>query len=670
MWNQGQHPQPMASSDAGNGARSIGSKRFNLRILLVIAISALVLVGILGVSTLHSVVFTNYSTSEALQRLDDVAEAIAAKTERLLEPATVIARHALGETFSNLKTKSGDDRQHRFDRFLEGMDIVPVLHPQIFGVYLGYPDGSSANLTRNSPELLELAGLPSEITSPYLRLKHDASDPDARDVWAHEVDGAWQAIVVPTMGFDPRTRPWYRIAEDHREPVWTGLYRFLVDGFGITLTTALRDKQGQVTAVLGVDLRLDDLAEFVREIDVTPNSFAFIARRNGELIAHPALDTATLDGDMETAGPTLFEVKRADRRDVRLFEAFAGTDDEAIQVAVGGETILGRRLALSGRFALDADLFIGAPLSDFTEAAEAVKRSTLWIVVAMTLVVVIVGFLIARAVSRPIQRAADTMNAIARLDLSTPLPSKPSALAEIQTLNTAVTMMHTALHSFTRYVPGDLVRNLLDLRQPLELGGMRREITVLFTDIESFTQLTETEQHEQMIDGLADYFDIIAETIAEHGGTLDKFIGDAVMAFWGAPGDDPDHTDHACDAVRKIIRRLETFNRQRLASGKLPLKTRFALHRGYAFVGNVGARHRFGYTALGDVVNTAARLEGAARELGVQAIVSREVAMNTEERHQFLALGEVQLRGKSATIDAFKFDFEQHSSPVAFELVV
>ena len=359
---------------------------------------------------------------------------------------------------------------------------------------------------------------------------------------------------------------------------------------------------------------------------------------------------------METAGPTLFEVKRVDRRDVRMLEAFSGTEDEAVQVTVDGEAILGRRLALADPFGLDADLFIGAPLSDFTESAEAVKRSTLWIVAAMTLVVVVVGVLIARAVARPIQRAAETMNAVSRLDLTTPLPSKPSALAEIQTLNTAVTMMQTALNSFTRYVPGDLVRNLLDLRQPLELGGMRREITVLFTDIEGFTQLTETEQHEQMIDGLADYFDIIAETIAEHGGTLDKFIGDAVMAFWGAPGDDPAHTDHACDAVRKIIHRLEAFNRQRLASGKLPLKTRFALHRGYAFVGNVGARHRFGYTALGDVVNTAARLERAAKELCVQAIVSRDVAMNTVERHQFLSLGEVQLRGKTTAVETFKFD--------------
>ena len=105
--------------------------------------------------------------------------------------------------------------------------------------------------------------------------------------------------------------------------------------------------------------------------------------------------------------------------------------------------------------------------------------------------------------------------------------SKPSALAEIQTLSTAVTMMQAALSSFTHHVPGDLVRYLLELQPLMEFGGMRREVTVLFTDIEGLTQLTETERHEQMIGGLADYFDIIAETIAEHGGTLDKFIGDA-----------------------------------------------------------------------------------------------------------------------------------------------
>ncbi|MEM9439032.1 MAG: adenylate/guanylate cyclase domain-containing protein [Pseudomonadota bacterium] len=631
-------------------------KTFNLRILLVIAISALVLVGILGVFVLHNVAFTNYAKEEALHRMNDSAEAIATKAERLLEPARVIARQVLDRAPSHLGSEGWEGRQVQFDRFLEGMDIVRGLHPHISAVYLGYPDGSIASLTQNSPELLSLAGLSSELASPYLRMSHNAADPAAIDVWSYEVDGVWQTVDVPTFGYDPRKRPWYQIAHNHRKPIWTGLYRFLTDSFGITLTAALRDGNGNLTAVLGVDIRLDDLTGFVREIDVTPNSFVFIAQRNGELIAHPALDMQTLDNDMDSSGPTLFEVRREDKHDVRLFDAFAGSEDETIQVIVGGETILGRRLALSDQFDLNADLFIGAPLSDFTDAAEAVKRSTLWIVAAMTLAVVVVGVLIARAVARPIQRAAETMNAISRLDLMTPLPSKPSALAEIQTLNTSVTMMQTALSSFTRYVPGDLVRSLLDLRQPLELGGMRREITVLFTDIEGFTRLTETEQHEQMINGLADYFDIIAETIAEHGGTLDKFIGDAVMAFWGAPGDDPEHTNHACDAVLDIMRRLEAFNRERLTAGKLPLQTRLALHRGYAFVGNVGARHRFGYTALGDVVNTAARLERAAKELGVQGIVSRDVAMNSDERHQFLSLGEVQLRGKTAMVEAFKFE--------------
>lgn len=137
------------------------------------------------------------------------------------------------------------------------------------------------------------------------------------------------------------------------------------------------------------------------------------------------------------------------------------------------------------------------------------------------------------------------------------------------------------------------------------------------------------------------------------------------MAFWGAPNDDLEHTDHACDAVLDIIHRLETFNRKRSASGKQPLKTRFALHRGYAFVGNVGARHRFGYTALGDVVNTAARLEGAAKELGAQAIVSREVAMNAKERHRFTTVGEITLRGKTKAIEAFEFDVIEDSVPTA-----
>ena len=126
------------------------------------------------------------------------------------------------------------------------------------------------------------------------------------------------------------------------------------------------------------------------------------------------------------------------------------------------------------------------------------------------------------------------------------------------------------------------------------------------------------------------------------------------MAFGGAPGDDPNHT---CDAVLDNILRLETFNRQRVVSGKRPLKTRCALHHGYS--------------ALGDVVNTASRLENAAKELGVQTIVSHEVAMNAVERHRFLRLSEITIRGKTTPIEAFKFDaIDDSLRPQPLELVV
>ena len=123
-----------------------GSGRlFNLRILLVIAISALVLAGILGVSVLHNVAFTNYAKDEALRRLNDSAEAIASKAERLLEPATGIARYVLDRAHAGLKANSGADRREQFDRFLEGVDIAPEgpsCSASFGGLYLGYPDGS------------------------------------------------------------------------------------------------------------------------------------------------------------------------------------------------------------------------------------------------------------------------------------------------------------------------------------------------------------------------------------------------------------------------------------------------------------------------------------------------------------------------------------------------
>lgn len=634
----------------------LGNKRFvNLRILLVVAITGLVMLAVLSVSALHGWMFVSYAQGEAQKALQASAKSVESKAERLLEPAVSLARHILNHKAKTVTARSGFGKQSQFESFLGSIAIIPSLQSQINSAYLGFPDGSFVGLMRTTPELRKIAGLPPGNRSSFLRLERDAADAKKTDYWSYREGHDWHKVKRKQFDYDPRVRPWYKLGLQARQPRWTGLYRFSVeDGMGITLAGAVRSSTGKVAAVLGVDLRMDDLARFVQNLRVGNTGYAFIARSNGELIAHPILVSDGVPREAEVFPPTLVSTKMLGGGDVAVFQEFAKSSKDLVQVEVGNEKLMAYRLPLDDRFGLDANLYVTAPLSDFTGAAAKVAWLTLWITAVLTVCVLLVGVLIARAIALPIRNAANAMKATENLDVSGIHSAETSYLAEIDSLNKSVATMQRALGGFVRYVPRELVRDMIDLRLPIELGGSRREITVLFTDVVGFTQLAESDQEERLVETLAEYFEIISSTITEHGGIVDKFIGDSVMAFWGAPGSNSNQSVQACNAVAAIAARLDEFNQKRVAATEQPLLTRFALHRGQAFVGNVGARERFAYTALGDVVNTASRLETAGKERALQAIVSAEVMRSAGHGHRFEPIGSIKLRGKQRSVEAFE----------------
>ncbi|MFY0610883.1 MAG: hypothetical protein JXQ99_05110 [Hyphomicrobiaceae bacterium] len=630
------------------------SGSFNLRILLVAVITGLVLAATAGVSLVHMTAFESYARKEAVRTIDSAAAALRSKTERLLMPAANTIRYLQSQNILRDGSSASMPRKSQFSTFLRSVEIVHRSNPQIESTYIGYADGSFVIETRNSPSLLKAVRLPLGIKSDHLRLTRDLTVQDPLDQWSHQQGDNWRFIRRSVSAYQPRKRPWYRLGRTRETPAWTGLYRYIDDGYGITLVAALRDAKQKLAAVIGVDVRLEKLTSFVRDLELGSNGLAFIARPNGELFAHAALTRQLLVSRSGKRGPTLAQVSGSGSRDVRLFEALAKGRADTAEIEIDGQTILGRRMVLRDIPGFDGHLYVGASLSDFTRYADQVANRTLVFALVFIALVVAAGTWIARAISRPVHEAAGAMTAVARLELGNRQLEKRSWLAEIQDLNTSVNTMQSALLGFVRYVPRDVVRDLLDLRLPLELGGDRRDVTVLFTDIESFTTLAEQEQPEALIDGLADYFDIISDVVHSHGGTVDKFIGDSVMAIWGAPRYDTGHTQYACSAVVEIERRLAALNQQRAEAGATPLITRYGLHRGTAFVGNIGARDRFNYTAVGDVVNTAARLESANKDMRTRALVSQAVVDAVGEDHSFVPRGEIRLLGKSAPIAVFE----------------
>ena len=204
-----------------------------------------------------------------------------------------------------------------------------------------------------------------------------------------------------------------------------------------------------------------------------------------------------------------------------------------------------------------------------------------------------------------------------------------------------------------KYLPRDIANQIMRDPNRLSLHGEKREIYALFSDLEGFTKLSHAIEPEMVAYLLNRYLDVLSETVLKHGGTIDKFVGDAVVAFWGAPIARPDDADRAAQAAIAMYEAGEAF-RAAAPEGVPPIGcTRVGLHRGEAIVGNFGGEGRIQYTALGDSMNLAARLESANKQLKTTVLVSGPAAERCT-LDCFRSMGRVAVRGRSTPIEIFE----------------
>ncbi|WP_373486840.1 CHASE2 domain-containing protein [Blastomonas sp.] len=210
-----------------------------------------------------------------------------------------------------------------------------------------------------------------------------------------------------------------------------------------------------------------------------------------------------------------------------------------------------------------------------------------------------------------------------------------------------------AQNALGKYLPRSVAAEILKDPDKLALHGEKREIFCVFTDLEGFTKLTHAIEPEMVAQLLNDYLDRLAEVVLEYGGTLDKFVGDAVVAFWGAPLSFPDDGERAARAAWAMYEAGEDF-RLNAPEGVPPIgRTRVGLHFGEAIVGNFGGEGRIQYTAFGDSMNTAARLEAANKSLDTRVLVSREAAERSG-LDWYRPMGRIVLRGRAKPVEIFE----------------
>ncbi|KAF0152620.1 MAG: adenylate cyclase [Ignavibacteria bacterium] len=200
---------------------------------------------------------------------------------------------------------------------------------------------------------------------------------------------------------------------------------------------------------------------------------------------------------------------------------------------------------------------------------------------------------------------------------------------------------------FSQYVNKQVVQELLNNPDKLKLGGEKKNVTILFSDMAGFTTFAESKSPEELVKFINGLLHEMTELIMHNTGTLDKYLGDAVMAFWGAPLELKDHAYRACKTAVEMQKKVEQISREWIEKGEKPLHIRIGLNTGNVIVGNVGGEKHKNYTVMGDCVNLASRLEGANKEYGTQIMISEFTYEAAKEFALVRELDSIKVKGKS-----------------------
>jgi adenylate cyclase len=214
--------------------------------------------------------------------------------------------------------------------------------------------------------------------------------------------------------------------------------------------------------------------------------------------------------------------------------------------------------------------------------------------------------------------------------------------------------MKTSLRSFGRYVPVDLVREVIASGKEARLGGETRELTLFFSDIAGFTRISERVAPDVLVEQLGEYLEVMSGVVRAEGGTIDKYIGDGIVAFFNAPRLLAAHSAAACRAALAAQAALLDLQTRWVAAGQAAFPTRIGLNMGEVLVGNIGTPERFAYTAIGDAMNLASRLEGLNKTYGTEILASESVRTATKAGFEWRRLDRVAVVGRQQGTPVFE----------------
>jgi class 3 adenylate cyclase len=372
--------------------------------------------------------------------------------------------------------------------------------------------------------------------------------------------------------------------------------------------------------------------------------YAMLVDDDGRVLAHPDVKRAGEDVSRYTA----------------VREARAGRSGWIIEKNAAGVRRLFVYRPVKNPATVSPRPWVVVAEMDETEALAPVRSFRLQ-VFAIAAIVVAVCLAVAYQVSLYLKRPLNELLTFAQRVRSGDLTARahPEGRDEMARLETALNEMVLGLQErdrvkevFGRYVTTQVSEELL--KGSIALGGERRRVTMLFSDIRNFTSMAEIMPAEQIVEFLNDYFSEMVDAVFEYGGVLDKFMGDGMLCAFGSVGLEPDHPRRAVMAGLRMKALLAKINGERMVAGKPPIAIGIGIHTDDVIVGNIGSRRRLEYTVIGDGVNTCQRVEAANKELGTTILITETTHEAVREEFECRLMPEAALRGKTKTPRLFE----------------
>lgn len=463
------------------------------------------------------------------------------------------------------------------------------------------------------------------------------------------------------LSYDPRPRPWYLAAKAAKKTIWTNVYKFKEYNYiGVTVATPVYQDNGKFRGVFGMDIRLDWLSWYVREQKISENALVFIVAREGKLIAFPKLYENQQSYDLvdihALSIPWLSE----------SFDIYKRTGEKDFIFKYKGKTYIANYKPIPQITQNNWMIGVVVPEDDFTAKLKMAAFMNIGIgLLVLVFAILLVSKLVTQVV-RPIKKLVKQTDKIKNFELDDE-GRVQSRIKEVMLISDALYSMKLGLKSFQKYVPASLVRQLIETGEDARIGGSKKTLTIFFSDIENFTSIAENEEPNQLMEHVCEYFDALSKIIITEQGTIDKYIGDSIMAFWGAPFAVDEPCQRAARSALRCMNRLNELSKLWKAEGKPLLKTRIGIHVGEAIVGNVGSSERLDYSAMGDSVNVANRLEGVNKIYGTYILVSEEIYKIIRYDFVLRKIDRLAVKGKKESGDIYEL-LAENKNELTFDI--